>query len=394
MNDSWRGFRLLPDDVLFFRDGKPSSQGLDHYLRSIFPPHPFTLYGALRTRRLLDEGVALRGLQKRWSSLPAALRHELGEWLGFGALEVRGPWLVRGDEVLVPAPGDLRVRRKTDAPAGEPVRENAVARLRTRSPAAGGASHGLAGLEPCRWRDERWQPIPLDDQRQWQPAAGRRAEWWLRPAGLAAWRAGSVPEPQDLVHREELWVEEQRTGVGLEDKDRKAADSQIYTFGFIRLLPGVALGFEARHTALRPEGRVRLGGEGRTARLEKGPGLPAAGSGEAPEPGEPCRVAFATPALSEAGAWPSGLRPGRAEGRLGGLPATLRSASVPGYQLVGGWDLARGAPKPLRRAIPAGAVYLLDTEGDAARLDRTCWSDFDDEYLARQGFGLMLVGRD
>ena len=54
-------FEMVPDDVLFFRDGKPSSLGSDHYLRSLFPPFQSTLYVALRNSRLVEAEVDLRG---------------------------------------------------------------------------------------------------------------------------------------------------------------------------------------------------------------------------------------------------------------------------------------------------------------------------------------------
>src|SRR5438552_10316090 len=104
----WTPLQVFPDDVLFFRDGKPNTQGDDHYLRSLFPPYPSTLYGALRTQRLIDFGVDLTGLDEaRWKMLNAELRRELGEWAGFGSLWLRGPWLIWRKQVLMPAPADL-----------------------------------------------------------------------------------------------------------------------------------------------------------------------------------------------------------------------------------------------------------------------------------------------
>ena len=86
---TWIPFRLVPDDVLFFRDGKPSSRGDDHYLRSLFPPYPSTLYGALRTRRLLDHDIALQGLSQDTLEEPAWRPHRRAGQLGrarlFGA---------------------------------------------------------------------------------------------------------------------------------------------------------------------------------------------------------------------------------------------------------------------------------------------------------------------
>ncbi|HXH40882.1 MAG TPA: type III-B CRISPR module-associated Cmr3 family protein, partial [Thermoanaerobaculia bacterium] len=81
MSGTWQGYRLVPEDVLFFRDGKPSSIGDDHYLRSIFPPYPSTLYGLVRTQRLLEEGCDLSAVSEGWwKSLSDDLRGQVGEW--------------------------------------------------------------------------------------------------------------------------------------------------------------------------------------------------------------------------------------------------------------------------------------------------------------------------
>jgi CRISPR-associated protein Cmr3 len=403
MSASWTGFRLLPDDVLFFRDGKPASRGADHYLRSIFPPHPSTLYGALRTRRLVDEGISLRGLNEaRWRGLRQELRDELGEWGGFGSLEVRGPWLVRHGEVLLPAPRDLLVTvaaGRADDDGGGPAaaddagnghrnrRVERVARLLPPpEPAPGGASHALAPLLAYEWREGGWTEWAVSPQaREPRPAEG----WFLRPAGCAAWRRGGVPEPADFVHADELWGIESRVGLGLEAAERRGEEGQLYTFGYVRLQPGVAIGFEARHTGLKREGQVVLGADGRTSTLAAGPGLDDLLSDE-PIGSARFRLILATPALSRSG---SALPAANADGD--GEPARVLSAVVSGWQLLGGWDVAAGRSKPLRRALPAGSVFLLDAgTGAAARLDGRNLSDYETEALARQGFGLALTGRD
>ena len=123
MSGGWKSFRLEPHDVLFFRDGKPSNIGADHYLRSLFPPYPSTLYGAVRTRRLLDAGVDLKDLKEsNWRQRLGPLAEELGGWGGFGSLKLRGPWLLQCDRPLTPAPADLgltfksALQRKDDRP--------------------------------------------------------------------------------------------------------------------------------------------------------------------------------------------------------------------------------------------------------------------------------------
>jgi len=406
----WTSFRLEPDDVLFFRDGKPSTRGTDHYLRSLFPPYPSTLYGAVRTRRLLDSGVDLTGLHEAtWNDRVNGLSSELGPWGGFGTLRLRGPWLLRGDEPLFPVPADLGViAAKTTKDATSSI--ETVVRYRPAPeslPGRGSHPEGLSLLRPCSADGHLWQPA--EPGAEPRPAAG----WLLTSEGLAAWRSGGLPKPDQLVHTSTLWQDETRTGLGLQTDRRAGEDGQLYTFGFVRLLPGVALGFEVAGTELEPNGRLRLGGEGRSVVLEPGPELPLFSSLEIPPlPGGRERVwergsggegllaiTFATPALSATGAWPPGFSAEHLEGQLGDLAVRLVGAAVSGSVLVGGWDLARKQAKPLRRALPAGSVFLFEPlDGVAAaeaanQLDGMCMSDFfGSEELAQQGFGLVAAG--
>jgi CRISPR-associated protein Cmr3 len=413
--DDWTSFRLEPDDVLFFRDGKPSTRGTDHYLRSLFPPYPSTLYGAVRTRRLLDGGVDLAGLDETsWGRRLNGLSAELGPWGGFGSLRLRGPWLLRGDEPLLPVPADLGVIPAKATQDAAPRIETVVRYRPSSESLPGGGSHpeGLRLLLPHGTDGDPWKPpAPGVEPR---PATG----WLLVPAGLAVWRSGGLPAPDHFVHASTLWHDETRTGLGLRPKLRISEDGQLYTFGFVRLLPGVSLGFEVAGSGLKPEGRLRLGGEGRSVLLAPGPTFPSysdvkvpplpwergfggEGPGEAGSPGlRPLlTLTFATPALSATGAWPPGFSEAQLQRRIGDVPVRLVGAAVPGSVLVGGWDLARNQAKPLRRALPAGSVFLFEPlDGIAAaeaanQLDGMCLSDFSgNEGLAQQGFGLVAAG--
>ncbi|MBW8878462.1 MAG: hypothetical protein JF614_26175 [Acidobacteria bacterium] len=389
-SDGWQAFELVPSDVLFFRDGKPSTMGADHYLRSLFPPFPSTLYGAVRTRRLLDSGVELEGLvEASWSRRLEGLTGEVGAWGGFGSLELRGPWLIRDQEVLLPAPADLGITLKCALRSKEErPKIDQVVRFRPVDDADRRRwSHPLTLLFPFTFDGQEWKPWKISEPRT---VAG---EWFLSPKGLSAWRSGGAPEPEDFVHSTDLWHSETRTGVGLETDRRTSKQGLLYTFGFVRLQTGVSLGFEVKGSGLQPDGLVRLGGEARTASLQAGPALPAFGGGPASGRFSLC---FATPALSATGGYPPGFAADRLEGILGGRRCRLVGAAVSRFVLAGGWDLARQFPKPLRRAIPAGSVFLFEPmEGETVSpgdLDGHCFSDFPGEELARQGFGLAVAG--
>ncbi len=394
MSSTWQSFKLTPQDPLFFRDGKPSTIGDDHYLRSLFPPFPSTLYGAVRTRRLIDTEVDLDRLsQDTWSTLPGHLRAEVGEWGCFGSLQMRGPWLIEGNDICLPAPFDLALVAGVPA---EPPQVKEVLRYRPLSADSGnrgGWSHPLALMAPFRSEAGSWQPVnPVDIDLMTSTG------WFLRPAGIGRWLRGDCPLPEDLVHRSQLWQDEIRTGVGLRQGVRSAQESMLYTFGLIRLQRRVALGFETAGTGLQSDGLLQLGGDRRVVSLGPGPEFPTAAL---PPPARSVRlvIAFVSPALSESGTYPPGFAADQLEGSIAGFPCRLVAGALPGPVCLGGWDMARGFAKPLRRAIPAGSVFVFEVpEGNAgelsAQIHGTCLCDNHGENLSAQGFGLVIAGVD
>ncbi|MEO8381531.1 MAG: type III-B CRISPR module-associated protein Cmr3 [Acidobacteriota bacterium] len=362
----WRGFTATPEDVLFFRDSRPSTIGADHYLQSIFPPLPSTLYGMLRTCRLMDTGGDLENLgEKRWSSLAPEIRREVGEWGSLGTLRLRGPWLVREEaggrqEMLFPAPADLGLV------TGESGAIDRVVRYLPTTAANGqGWSHTLALLEPKIKSEGRWTPLPGGE-----PAVPA-TDWLVTREGLTQWLAGTTPDPGSFARSTDLWLTEQRTGVGIQSDRRTAKDGMLYTFGFVRLLRGVSLGFEISGSTITSGVTATLGGEGRLVRLDHGPSLSEsirAGRRD----NEMSALYLATPGVFA--------------GDVASRPASLsiRAAAVRSMTHAGGWDLAKKQPKPLRRAVPAGSVYYTDT-ADVASFMKI--SEGHEE-----GFGVVLAG--
>lgn len=364
----WQGYRLVPEDVWFFRDGRPSIAGADHYLRSIFPPFPSTVYGLVRTQRLVEEGVDLTALSKSaWPSLPEALRKQIGEWGETGTLRLRGPWLMRGDEILLPAPLDLRLRIDRGKNRASVVHE--VVRLLpyTDDRASHNWSHPLAPMEPYVLGNGGWAHWKTPP-REKDPESS--AGWFITLDGLKEWLSGGVPRPDQVVSNRELWIDELRTGVGLDSSRRRHEEHQLYTFGFVRLQKNVSLGFELSGGELQCRQYARFGGENRAAAIREGPLLSAELEKFASKPVAVCTLFLATPAIFPEGALPAEHH--------------VQSAVVPAPVLAGGWDLARHGPKPLRRAVPAGSVYWLDSEVPSMLAS---WSE-----KSQEGFGLMLVG--
>jgi CRISPR-associated protein Cmr3 len=374
----WRGFAVVPEDVLFFRDSKPSSMELDHYLRSIFPPLPSTLYGMVRTTRLCDYGIDLTNLDaSHWRDLPAELRAEIGEWGETGSIRLRGPWLVRtgqtpgtSPEILLPAPGDLGLvfpahGAKPNARPLEVIRYRAADADRI----AGNWSHSLKLVRPySRSATGQWSDFrrPEDVGEPQSPE-----NWFVTPPGMDRWLEGGVPLPEQLIPVSELWSVERRIGVGLQKSERTSKDGRLYSFGYIRLERDVTLGLEVAGCKLEPSRIAWLGGEGRVARLEKGPSLSE--RFPASDATSPAALYLATPAVFS--------------GDIASEPAIPKTvaAVVRSAIDIGGWDVANQRPKALRRGVPAGSIYHVAS------------SDSVSSYLPisehhEQGFGVALAG--
>jgi CRISPR type III-B/RAMP module-associated protein Cmr3 len=311
---------------------------------------------------------------------------------------MRGPWFVRGDsEVLIPAPADLGVvlnplaDRATSG--GRPRYEEILQVVRYRHPPYRDGSrwsHPLDLASPFYRVEDQWLPWQAEPG---SPEPETAAEWYLDEAGALAWMGGATPATTDFVHRSELWYDEVRTGLGMQDTSRLAAEHMLYTFGYIRLAPGTSLGFEVRATGLSAGGHLRLGGDGKMAELLSGPPFPHT---SAPKlEGTAFSLTFLTPCPSTAGAYPPGFASDRLTARLARHEATLTGAVVRAPALVGGWSLATGGPRTLRRSIPAGAVYTFrakDAHEIASAIHVKNLSDYPNDHLAQQGFGFALTG--
>lgn len=311
-------------DTLFFRDARPfeaasrAASGL---------PTPQTLAGALRTTLLERHGVApakVGGLVREGATFAEALMTCGPVVGGIAEVVVKGPWFGLGNQLLVPAPANLRREKET----GRLVRLDPLA-----SP-------------PPGWRPPMDGMLPLW---RWGRSAIEPVDGYLTMEGLRRFLEGGAPEASDILPPSAVYAFEDRTGIGIDDVRGAAGEGRIYGIRVLAPRRDAVLVAETTGPArtLAPlvddPAPIRLGGEGRYVRARARPG--SIDWPDVAAPGDARRlVLLTTPAWF--GGWrPDALRP--------------VSAAVPGYEAVSGWDLARGGPKPNRFMVPAGTVYFL-----------------------------------
>lgn len=313
--------RIEPQDMLFFRDGRPfgaasrAASGL---------PNPQTVAGALRTAMLRAAGVAPERVAEgvraglTFGEAAAAAGAE-----AVGAVRLSGPWFGKNDEILYPAPATLRRGRES----GE-----------------------ISRLDPLAEDLPGWKPPAPDMKPVWSRSLERLepVSGYVSTAGMEHFLAGGAPDADHIVKEEELFAFHDRTGIVRSPERATAAKGMIYAARMLALRGGVclyaALSGPCEALGLFPESGVlvALGGEGRRAAVAPEPNPPAPPRGG--ESGDGRLVVLTTP----------GPFDGRNPPDL-----AVRAAVVPGYDAVSGWDLARGRPKPNRFAARAGSVYFL-----------------------------------
>lgn len=74
----------------------------------------------------------------------------------------------------------------------------------------------------------------------------------------------------------------------------------------------------------------------------------------------------------------------------------LKTAIIPRWQAVSGWDYAKRGPKAMKKLVPPGSVYLIECKDPAqsqAVAERLWAQSIGDGQSARDGYGLCFVAR-
>ncbi|QUL98550.1 MAG: type III-B CRISPR module-associated protein Cmr3 [Candidatus Fermentithermobacillus carboniphilus] len=357
-----------PVDVLLFRDGKPFSAGSDHLARSVFPPHPGTLAGFVRSRLLRDADLDWAKAREKFGNL--------GGPSDYGDFRITGFFLRKGEEDYVPVPTDL-VCGKTSG------NYFLVRPLRAED------ASGLASNFPQEQKDLLHPWV-----RTGEPIES--AHGFISLRNLFEYiLAGQAPPRNALLQESDFALREARTIVGLAKTSLTSDPGRLATIEFVRMLDGAS--FHLRFEGVRWPGNVglgTLGGEGRTVRwkvLENWVPPDAKKVMESIKSTGRFKVVLLTPAIFEGGWVPK--RRLQELLKQKGVEARLVAAIVNRPAHVGGFDLHRRAPKPMFPAAPAGSVYYYEVvKGDVAglvnSLEMSCISDRDWEV----GMGLSVVG--
>lgn len=377
-----RWFRIRPVDVLFFRRPGPFSAGNVFRAETVLPTGlPFV--GAFRAEAARVLGINPEAL---------AWGHEmLGGPEDLGRLSFAGPFFEKDEEVLYPRPRILLAEGGAQTGLPERVFLNFPRALfpgiRTNLPPGFGM-----------WRDPERKTVREIDREFVR-------EGFLRKI---LERGSGEPEEGDLLSNDEVFSLEERVGIRLAPGRRTVEEGFFYEVRMLRLKPGVSfvLGVSGLPEGFPERGVLKLGGEGRLAFYEEREAPELFLSPPRPEEFEGetrLLVVLLTP-----GVFREGVRPAIFDEEwrfcVGGVRGGVVGVVTGKPLAVAGFDLARRRPRPMVRAVVAGAVFALKLEKplereEARELLRELWArPLEEGKVAgypygRAGFGLVVCGK-
>lgn len=405
-----------PDDVLFFRDGRPmegSRSGSGDHL-----PNPHVLH------------VALHAAAHRAFGTTNARGGPNGHQ--YGSLRSAGPFPVEesSGEWIFPRPADS---------TGPTARADCF-------PASADYSSSLR------------EAAPLDPVLPTTPPSKEKPKAWMKKSALEAYLQGEEGK-EGLLSTDELFTSDHTVGIAMDPARGTTEKGKFYSAARLRLRQGIHFGAVAecpekidgackdRLEEVFPEnGRIRIGGEARTCKVRTSSvSLPLLPKGVPPE-GTRLKWVLLTPAIypdtspksgrngnAHPGGWLPGwidpetlqvqLRNGDLERRNGEsrtawrariremepVKARLVAVAMDRPQPVTGWKLSseadshRGARSTLL-AVPAGSVFYFETASpeEARKLaDLLNWHGTGDgstilnrrsSLMGEKGFGLGVCG--
>ncbi len=392
---------IRPLDTQFYRSGLPFDAGHDSEVTSIFPPFPRTLYGAIRTQGLAATGV-LNDIN-RWPS-------EYGTPTEHGSLSVKGPIIarLRGDSFMnslfLPFPSDL-VMQKADE----------LLRFITPVDPASNTQGWSGASNPV--------PLTLLGQTGLDEVEGLADEFFLPFGFLVRYLTGALRNirKRNLADglKKSLVVNEERIGISRDRVSKTATTGMLYKVSHSRFVDkkektGFWMAVEKHADDFPSQGILQLGGESRAAAFQTLPEdtnkwweiarqqvidqIAATGR---------FKAYLVTPALFQKGWLPDvcdniGMLPLSANGR--NVPFQLTGFCCGRPPMVGGWDIQKKAPKPIKKAIPQGSVFFFKETGwenldavDRRAMVETLFNKYNFESWCtgdseKEGFGISLIG--
>jgi CRISPR-associated protein Cmr3 len=369
---------ITADDGWLFRDGRPFTAAENHTARSIFPPYPTTVRGALRGTIL---GQAMTTLGEYMDFHPdetpddapvQAIVQQIGHprVAESGDFWLRGPFLAQREDGsfnrYLPVPADMLVNK-----AGNLMAQS-ISSERITEPTA----LSLLYANP-------------DDVNEGQSKklTGR----WISESDVRRVLAGDKVSFEACLEAKDLYKKDNRLGIAIDTSTHTTRDQLLYRTEMIQPCPGVGLLVEVSDDIdFGPGGKMALGGMMRSASytvVDEPQAFADRGTLET----DRLKLITLTPAYFEKGFYSEDWS------AIFGQTVELMAVALHKPQRIGGYDYLRNHPRTMWSFVAPGSVYYFQsTEGQPLHwpLGKSFTQtpvDFIDGDCGSAGFGQVIA---
>ena len=345
-------------DTLFFKDGKPFSMGEDVWASGIFPPAPSVFYGMLQTTYAAQQNIAPKQIAAETQNL-----------------RISGIYLKLNDELLFPIPADVFATKNSKESGFK--KEAKRLRMKDNISASCLSGKGFSKILHANTNEkikDYFGKAFLNKINFDEYANGSKAVWFYQLSDFLS--------------------SEAKVGLGKELASNTTSEGKLYRVGMVRpeAVTGKGKNYKLKFVIdfdginlSEKSNLLRLGAEYKTAYFN------SIQRTEIPLPkitSEYLCLYLATPAVFENGAFPAFFK----EKSFDGIEFEMLSCALGKAQYLGGFDMVKRYPKPMKKVVPAGSVYYLKSkQADllAQKLHNTSISELES---AKIGFGKVFIG--
>ena len=211
---------------------------------------------------------------------------------------------------------------------------------------------------------------------------------------MKAYFLGKAPEK--IIESKDIYQTEERTGIRKSRSLRSVETGGLYSVEYFRMKEGVGFALDIDGTKLLPEsGIMRLGGDHRSThyRTCSWKGIDDKLIKDKISKDKHFKLVLLTPAIFKQGWLPNGVDSHTFEGTINGVKVKMTGACVGKPIGIGGFDIVKEMPKPMKKAVPAGSVYYFELkDGNIDSLFEKLWLKSISDEKAQEGFGITLIG--
>lgn len=380
--------RINPLDTFFFRDGKPFDMGDESWADGVFPPSPSVIYGALRTLWISEQknGFTQENITK---SEEIVIQ---GIYLAFNEKkQEEDNW-----NIHLPVPYDfVKI-------------ENTKKQNKSRS----GILETYLFNSISNYEFQYWAKKEIGDDERIESHKGNAL---FHIDDFESY----TKNKEKLSVVTNYLTSEPKIGIGRNNHTFATQEGQLYRvemkrFGDWQFTPkrnqkknpeNMNIWVEAVLPEINEKSTfLKIGGEGKTASIN-------INNDQAKKISFPelirhqgktyFKICLLTPSIFEKGIFPSWIDERTHKGIFGNLSLKLLNVVNDKFLSIGGFDMradnGRGAPKYMRKAMPAGSVYYFECEGTDESIDKKIQNKFHyqsiSDYDAKQGFGISVVAK-